>query len=63
MDIIRRKPIVWNGTSREDIRAWNPVAREIAPDPALRSLYDARYFAFRQLYERNRDLMRLAQGA
>ena len=48
---------------REDIRAWNPVAREIAPDPALRSLYDARYFAFRQLYERNRDLMRLAQGA
>ncbi|HEY0918514.1 FGGY-family carbohydrate kinase [Devosia sp.] len=48
---------------RVDIRAWNPVAREIRPDPALRPLYDERYFTFRQLYERNRDLMRLGRKA
>lgn len=30
MDIIRRKPIVWSGTSREDIRAFTDQARQRA---------------------------------
>ena len=30
MDIIRRKPIVWSGTSREDIRAFADQARQRA---------------------------------
>lgn len=30
MDIIRRKPIVWSGSSREDIRAFSDQARQRA---------------------------------
>ena len=30
MDIMRRKPIVWSGTSREDIRAFTDQARQRA---------------------------------
>lgn len=43
---------------RGDIRRWNPVAREIVPDPNLAGLYERRYRVFRELYERNKDLMR-----
>jgi xylulokinase len=43
---------------REDIRRWNPVAREIAPNSDLSELYERRYRVFRELYERNKDLMR-----
>ncbi|MBK8083562.1 MAG: FGGY-family carbohydrate kinase [Devosia sp.] len=41
-----------------DIRKWNPVEREITPDAGLSGLYDRRYRVFRELYERNKDLMR-----
>ncbi len=41
-----------------DIREWNPVEREISPDAGLGALYDRRYRVFRELYERNKDLMR-----
>lgn len=43
---------------REDIRAWNPVAYEIAPDPANAELYGRQYGVFRELYPRTKDLMR-----
>ena len=43
---------------RGDIRAWNPVAYEIVPDPATRETYEHRYRTFRALYPRTRDLMR-----
>lgn len=43
---------------RGDIRAWNPVAREIVPNPATRDTYQQRYRTFRALYLRTRDLMR-----
>lgn len=43
---------------REDIRRWNPVAREIVPNSDLSELYERRYRVFRELYERNKDLMR-----
>ena len=43
---------------REDIRHWNPVAREIVPNRDLAALYGRRYRVFRELYERNKDLMR-----
>lgn len=42
---------------REDIRRWNPVVSEIAPNPALRPTYDRRYNTFRELYPRTRDLL------
>lgn len=42
---------------REDIRRWNPVAREIVPNAGLMPLYDRRYHIFRELYGRNKDLM------
>ncbi|MBI4922747.1 MAG: FGGY-family carbohydrate kinase [Devosia nanyangense] len=42
---------------RDDIRDWNPVASEIAPDHETASLYDEGYRVFRELYERNKDLM------
>jgi xylulokinase len=41
-----------------DIRNWNPVAREITPDPALKPVYDRQYRRFRELYPRTRELMR-----
>lgn len=44
--------------SRDDIKSWNPVAREIVPDEATRVVYGKRYRVFRALYERTRDLMR-----
>lgn len=43
---------------REDIREWNPVAREIAPNAALRDTYDRQYRLFRSLYPQTRELMR-----
>jgi xylulokinase len=33
-----------------DIEKWNPVEREIAPRPDLKSLYDERHTVFRGLY-------------
>lgn len=42
---------------REDIRTWNPVAYEIAPDPTNAQLYGRQYERFRALYPRTRDLM------
>ncbi len=41
-----------------DIREWNPVAREIVPNTALKSVYDKQYRTFRELYPRTRELMR-----
>lgn len=41
----------------KDIRAWNPVAREIVPDGALADTYARTYRTFRGLYPRTRDLL------
>ena len=41
-----------------DIRRWNPVEREVRPDGRLADIYQRRYRVFRELYERNKDLMR-----
>ncbi|MNU07014.1 hypothetical protein D3C72_2524210 [compost metagenome] len=41
-----------------DIREWNPVDHQITPDAGLAELYARRYRVFRELYERNKDLMR-----
>jgi xylulokinase len=41
-----------------DIRDWNPVDHQITPDAGLAELYARRYRVFRELYERNKDLMR-----
>lgn len=43
---------------REDIRVWNPVAYEIAADPANAEVYRRQYGAFRELYPRTKELMR-----
>ena len=45
---------------REDIRTWNPVASEIEPNPA--EVYGRQYRVFRELYSRNKDLMRQVEG-
>jgi xylulokinase len=42
---------------REDIRTWNPVAREIVPDAAVEPVYERTYRTFRELYPRTKDLM------
>ena len=39
-----------------DMAKWNPVTREIKPDPANRALYDAAYRRFRGLYEATKPL-------
>jgi xylulokinase len=41
-----------------DIQKWNPVAREIVPNAALRSVYEKQYRTFRELYPRTKELMR-----
>ncbi|MCM2502921.1 FGGY-family carbohydrate kinase [Aureimonas altamirensis] len=45
-----------------DMDRWNPVAREIRPDAALSTLYDAASGTYRQLYARTRDLMRAGES-
>jgi len=42
---------------RRDILDWNPEERRIAPVRAHRGVYRRQYRTFRQLYDRNRDLM------
>ena len=41
-----------------DIVKWNPVASEFKADASTAELYAKRYRTFRQLYERNKDLMK-----
>ncbi|MFO1146792.1 MAG: FGGY-family carbohydrate kinase [Alsobacter sp.] len=43
--------------SLDDIERWNPVTREIRPDPARRDLYRRQEIVFRELYARTGDLM------
>jgi xylulokinase len=43
--------------ARRDITRWNPEERRIAPDRKNRATYQNQYRVFRQLYDRNRDLM------
>lgn len=43
---------------RDQIRAWNPVAREIVPDSSVSGVYERTYRTFRALYPRTRELMR-----
>ncbi|MEO6608609.1 MAG: FGGY-family carbohydrate kinase [Aestuariivirga sp.] len=43
--------------SRGDILNWNPPEKRIAPNPANKILYEKSYQIFRELYERNMDLM------
>jgi xylulokinase len=40
-----------------DIRAWNPLASELVPDPANAATYRRQYAIFRDLYRRTHDLM------
>ena len=42
---------------KKDILDWNPEVRRIVPDRKNRGVYQRQYRVFRQLYERNRDLM------
>jgi len=42
---------------KNDIRAWNPEERRIVPDRGNRAVYRKQYRIFKELYERNRDLM------
>lgn len=39
------------------IERWNPQEARVLPNAELAALYDRRYGIFRELYERNRDLM------
>jgi xylulokinase len=41
-----------------DIARWNPVAAEFKPDAATAGVYGKQYRTFRELYERNKDLMK-----
>ncbi len=43
---------------RKDILAWNPVAAEIAPDPANADVYARRFRVYKDLYNQTKDLMR-----
>jgi len=45
------------GVSRSSIKAWNPIAFAIQPNPSHAALYQRRYATFRSLYPRIRDLM------
>jgi xylulokinase len=45
---------------REDIRRWNPVAREIAPEAKNAVVYGKQYSVYRRLYEQTKRLMREA---
>ncbi|HVX80135.1 MAG TPA: FGGY-family carbohydrate kinase [Devosiaceae bacterium] len=40
-----------------DIRRWNPVARQIEPDPETAAVHGRRHAVFRALYPRLKDLM------
>ena len=42
-----------------DINLWNPVTTKINPQKETREIYARQYRIFRELYERNKDLMRL----
>jgi xylulokinase len=42
-----------------DIRAWNPVEREIVADPTHAAVYRRQYNVFKELYPRTADLMKL----
>jgi xylulokinase len=46
----------------EDIKLWNPVEREIVPDPANAGVYRSQYEIFRELYAKTRDLMHRLDG-
>ena len=41
-----------------DIKIWNPVISEFITNPEHAEIYCKHYHVFRQLYERNRDLMK-----
>jgi xylulokinase len=43
--------------SREAIKAWNPAASQVKPEPRNADLYRRRYDMFRELYERTKGLM------
>ncbi len=45
--------------AKNDIEKWNEVASRITPNAESRDVYDRQYKVFRELYERNRDLMAL----
>lgn len=45
---------------RADIRSWNPVASEIAPEPS--EVYRRQYGVYRKIYERTKDLMQEVEG-
>jgi xylulokinase len=43
--------------AKKDILAWNPEARRITPDRRNGPIYERQYRMFRELYQRNKDLM------
>lgn len=48
--------------SADAIHRWNPVEARIEPDAALAPMYARQYRVFRELYDRNRDLMAALDG-
>src|SRR5690606_9502238 len=40
-----------------DVAAWNPPARVVEPDPALRATYDELYGLYRDLYPATSDVV------
>ncbi|MHA7292400.1 FGGY-family carbohydrate kinase [Arthrobacter sp. HLT1-21] len=44
------------GNSHVDIRSWNPTARVIVPNPAVRDNYDELYSLYRDLYPATREI-------
>ncbi len=46
-------------TERQNILDWNETERWVEADPEQKPLYDRYYGIFRDLYDRNKDLMRL----
>ena len=45
------------GVADGDVDAWNPLAGEIAPDPASADVYGRQFAVFKELYPRTKDLM------
>ncbi len=43
---------------RQDIATWNPVASKIQANPKTAGIYNKQYRVFREIYTRNRDLMK-----
>ena len=46
-----------DAVQKSDIGAWNPAARRVAPRAKHRAVYERQYRIFKEVYQRNNDLM------